>query len=121
MSDVLEAVSICDIVYDDNTVSTAVVRRCESAEALLAGGIPLYLVKIFNAYDLQLDNLIIEDDCLNFLTKSALEPYEIDSDRVEEVLVERIFLVGSNVNAYCVPKEKAGLAYATVPDQEELE
>ena len=38
---VVEAVHIGNIVHDTNTVGTAVVRRCNGAETLLASSIPL--------------------------------------------------------------------------------
>lgn len=39
--DVVEAVHVGDVVDDANTVGTSVVRRSDSSESLLAGGIPL--------------------------------------------------------------------------------
>ena len=39
--DVVEAVHVRDIVDDADAVSAAIVRRCDGAEAFLAGSIPL--------------------------------------------------------------------------------
>jgi hypothetical protein len=52
-----EALSVCDIVGNDNTVSALVVAAGDGLEALLAGGVP----------NLQLDGLAIDIDGPYFL------------------------------------------------------
>jgi chemotaxis signal transduction protein len=44
-------------------------------------------------YNLELHNLLIEHDGFDFLQFSLRdESYKVNSDRVEEILIERIFL-----------------------------
>lgn len=71
---VVERVAVSHIVDDYNAVRAPVVAACECAEPFLAGGVP-YLK--FHYLFFQLDGFDLE----------------IHSNRVEEVLVERIFLI----------------------------
>lgn len=73
LADVLEGLSISDIVHDDDAVSPSVVRGCERPEPLLTGRVPY----------LQLDVLPVQLDRFDF---------EVHAYRVEKVLVERVFL-----------------------------
>lgn len=75
LTNVLKGVPICHIIYDNNAVGAAIVTRCQRAKALLTGRVP----------NLQLDHLLLEMYCLDF---------EVDTNRVEEVFVERVVLQG---------------------------
>ena len=74
-------------------IPTSVVGGGEGAEALLPGGVP----------DLKLDHVIVVLDVLEL---------EVDTDRVEKVLVEGVLRV---------PQQEARLAHPTVPDDQHLE
>ena len=75
LTNVLKGVPICHIVDDNNAVGAAIITRCQRAKALLTGRVP----------NLQLDHLLFEMYCLDF---------EVDTNRVKEVFVERVVLQG---------------------------
>lgn len=91
--DVVEGVHISDIVDDADAVSTAVVRRGDGSETLLAGGIP----------DLQLHGLAIE------FYRSDLE---IDTDGGDVRL--GVGVIGKS-------QQQARLSNTGITDEEELE
>jgi hypothetical protein len=77
--DVVEGVHVGDIVDDADAVGAAVVGGSDGSEALLAGGIPLYLVLALlspatlmsdagEPYNLQLHGLAIQLDRSDFLS-----------------------------------------------------
>ena len=68
---VVERLLICDIVYDDNTVSAPVIATRDGAEALLASGVP----------NLKLDRLAVHLDRANL---------EVDADSRDVALRVRI-------------------------------
>ena len=69
LADVLKGLSVCDIVDDDDAMSSSIVRRCQRSEPFLPCCVP----------NLQLDVLPVQLDGFDF---------EIHAYCVEEVLVE---------------------------------
>ena len=69
---IVECVSICHVIDDDDSVCSSIVAAGESSEALLAGSVPLFVKvkKLANSYDLQLDDFVFNNDCLDFLKES---------------------------------------------------
>ena len=69
---IVKCVSVCHVIDDDDSMSSSIVAAGESSEALLAGSVPLFgkIKKLANSYDLQLDNFVLNNDCLNFLKES---------------------------------------------------
>lgn len=75
LSDVFKCFPVCNIIYDNYTVGSSVVACCQCSESFLSGCVPY----------LQFDILIVHFYCLNF---------EVYTDCVEKVIVERVFLYG---------------------------
>jgi len=91
--DVVEGFVVCHVVDNDDSVGTAIVRRCDCAEAFLASGIP----------DLKLDGLSIELDGADF---------EINTDCGDVRL--SVSVVGES-------EKQTGLSDTGVSDEEEFE
>ena len=68
-----EGISVGDIIGDDDTMSTLIVRRSDCLESLLTGSIP----------DLELDSLSVNINCSDF---------EVNTNGWHEVVMEYIIL-----------------------------
>lgn len=78
---VVERIHVGDIVDHTDTMSAAVVRRCDCAEALLTSGIPLFgcqyrmiYARLGVAHNLQLNSLAVKFDSSDFLLRIS-SPY----------------------------------------------
>ena len=89
----VEAPFICNVVDQQNAHSASVVGRGDGPEALLAGGVP----------DLQLDALAVELDGPDL---------EVDADGGDEGGGERVLTEA---------QQTAGLSYARVADEQQLD
>ena len=55
---------------------------------------PTKSVRVLSAYDLKLDDLLVEHDGLNFLRiGQGRGAYKVDADGIKEVLIEGVFLI----------------------------
>ena len=88
-----EALSVCDVVGYDDSVSSLIVAASDGFESLLARGVP----------DLQFDGFPIDIDGSNF---------EVDSDGGHEIISEDV--VGES-------EEQGRLSDSGVSDQQDLE
>jgi len=90
---IVEGFLVGNIIDDDNSVSAAVVRRCNGAESFLSGCVP----------DLELDRLSVQLDRSNF---------EVDTDRRN---------VGFGVSVIRESKEQTRFTDTGVSNKEQLE
>ena len=90
---IVEGFLVGHIVYDDNSVSPAIVRGCNGSESFLSGGIP----------DLELDGLSIQLNCSDF---------EINTNGGD---------VGFGVSVVCESKEQTRFTDTGVSNKEQFE
>lgn len=69
--DILEGLHVSDVVHDDDSVSTLIVRRSDGFESFLTSSVP----------DLELHSLALDIEGSNF---------EVDSNRGQEAIIEDI-------------------------------
>ena len=86
--DIVEGLFVSNIVDNDDALGSSIVAWSQSSESFLSSSVP----------DLQFDDLFIQLNGLDL---------EVDSDGVEEVLVEGVLRVS---------QQQTGLTYAWVAD-----
>ena len=91
LSNIVERISIGNIIYYYYSMSTSVIAACQSSESLLASCVPLFIIFImYEYYNLKFDNLLIKVNSLNFLESiiNIMNSYEVYSDCIEKVFIK---------------------------------